>query len=223
MIDVIIPARGGSRGIPRKNLQSINGKSLIQISVEQAHQIFHGYDHRVWVSSEDLDIQAEAQRHNARVINRPVELAQDESATIDVIKHALPYMDGQLLCLMQATNPFRLVQGIRACLPMFLKSGRECGFAAEQFHGFFWSHHRQPINRPWEFRLRRQDRAYHLIETGDFYIFNRRVADHPDWIWPDPYIFPGKAILEIDEPHDLELAQALWPAWTQYMSQRGGY
>jgi len=83
----IIPARGGSKGIPRKNIRLLAGKPLIAYTIEAARQS-HKVD-RVIVSTEDTEIAKIAARYGAEVIKRPEELAKDETPTIDVVLHIL--------------------------------------------------------------------------------------------------------------------------------------
>ena len=81
----VIPARGGSKGIPRKNLLDVGGRPLITWTIAQALEA--GDDVIVAVSTEDPEIAAVAREHGARVIDRPVELAADTTPTEPVIEH----------------------------------------------------------------------------------------------------------------------------------------
>ena len=83
----VIPVRGGSKGIPRKNLQDVGGKPLVVWTIEQALAAVH--DVRVIVSTEDAEIADVARAAGAEVIDRPAELAQDTTATEPVILHAM--------------------------------------------------------------------------------------------------------------------------------------
>lgn len=106
----VIPARGGSKGIPRKNLQDVGGKPLVVWTIEQALAAVH--DVRVVVSTEDADIADVARAAGAEVIDRPAELAEDTTATEPVILHAMDTLaaegyEPQHVMLLQATSPVR--------------------------------------------------------------------------------------------------------------------
>ena len=85
----VIPVRGGSKGIPRKNLRDVGGKPLVVWTIEQA---LEAKDVRVVVSTEDEEIASVARAAGAEVIDRPAELAQDTTATEPVIVHAMDYL-----------------------------------------------------------------------------------------------------------------------------------
>ena len=89
---VVIPARGGSKGIHRKNLQPIDGTPLVGRSIRAALGA-ESVD-RVYVSTEDGEIASVAQQYGATVIDRPKKLAEDRTATHPVIKHALEVLRG---------------------------------------------------------------------------------------------------------------------------------
>jgi CMP-N,N'-diacetyllegionaminic acid synthase len=113
----LIPARGGSKGIPRKNLKLIAGKPLIAWTIETALQSDNLS--RVIVSTEDREIAQIAQSYGAEVpFMRPVELAQDESSSVSVAVHAIQWLqrnegfDQEYLALLQPTSPLRKVSDI---------------------------------------------------------------------------------------------------------------
>ena len=106
----VIPVRGGSKGIPRKNLRDVGGKPLVVWTIEQA---LEAKDVRVVVSTEDEEIASVARAAGAEVIDRPAELAQDTTATEPVIVHAMDYLrdkegyEPEFVMLLQATSPVR--------------------------------------------------------------------------------------------------------------------
>lgn len=101
----LIPARGGSKGVPRKNIREICGKPLIAWTIEAALAA-KGLD-RVVVSTEDEEIAAVARRYGADVLLRPPELATDTASTQDVMVHALQNLPAETLVLLQPTSPYR--------------------------------------------------------------------------------------------------------------------
>ena len=101
---VIIPARGGSKGVPGKNIKKLNGVPLLAYPIISAHMT-KGIT-EVFVSTDDEEIKEVALNHDAQVIDRPSEFAQDHSLDIDVMRHAVAYLDdyGDIIQL-RATTP----------------------------------------------------------------------------------------------------------------------
>jgi N-acylneuraminate cytidylyltransferase len=108
---IVIPARGGSKGIPRKNIKMLNGKPLIQYTIEAARQVFD--DENICISTEDLEIKSIVENIGLKVpFLRPDYLATDESTSEDVLNHALTFYNGNgkqfdTVVLLQPTSPFR--------------------------------------------------------------------------------------------------------------------
>ena len=86
----VIPARGGSKGVPRKNVKLLNGKPLIAYTIEAS--LNSGVVDRVFISTDDAEIAEVAKKFGAEVIDRPAELAGDKVTLEPVIKHALDYL-----------------------------------------------------------------------------------------------------------------------------------
>lgn len=118
----IIPARGGSKGILRKNIQLLCGKPLIQYTAEAALKAQRLS--RVILSTEDEEIAAVGRSCGLEVpFMRPVELAKDDAPTLPVLQHAVQWLEDQgdrydFICLLQPTNPLRRAEDIDACLAM---------------------------------------------------------------------------------------------------------
>jgi CMP-N-acetylneuraminic acid synthetase len=101
----IIPARGGSKGIPRKNIKPLYGRPLVAWTIEAARK--SRLLDRFVVSTEDAEIAAVAREWGGEVLDRPPELASDTAISREVIKHALLALDGRVSVLLQPTNPIR--------------------------------------------------------------------------------------------------------------------
>jgi CMP-N,N'-diacetyllegionaminic acid synthase len=116
---VLIPARGGSKGIPRKNIKLLDGKPLIAYTIEAALNVFP--PGCVWVSTDNEEISNVCKEFGANVIDRPSSLATDTATTEDVIKHALKVHDRviDILVLLQPTSPFRNSNHIKDALALF--------------------------------------------------------------------------------------------------------
>lgn len=120
---VIIPARGGSKGVPRKNVKLLNGRPLIQYTIDAARAVFS--DDYICVSTEDREIISIVESLGLHVpFIRPAELATDQCGTTEVVLHALQFYDNTGYCpdtvvLLQATSPFRGAQEIQEALSLF--------------------------------------------------------------------------------------------------------
>lgn len=172
----IIPARGGSKGLPGKNLLPIGGLSLLARSILTA-QTAQGVE-RVLVSTDSQAIASEARRFGAEVVRRPQSLASDTASSESAVLHAIETMSVEerpdLVVFLQCTSPFVLPSHVDDLLGA-IEDGYDSAFLACEFHGFLWrsdgdgvagvNHdHRQP-------RLRRQELDRQLLETGAGYAF----------------------------------------------------
>ncbi len=118
MILGVIPARGGSKGIPRKNIKLLLGKPLITWSIEAA--IKSKSLDRYVVSTEDKEIAGIAKRYGAEILNRPMELATDEATTLSVLQHVIEKIPCDSIVLLQATSPIRRGGLIDECIREFI-------------------------------------------------------------------------------------------------------
>jgi len=117
----IIPARGGSKGIPRKNIKLIAGKPLIAWSIESARQ--SQLLDRFIVSTEDAEIAAISREYGAEILERPMTLATDEATTLSVLRHALENVNAENIVLLQPTSPVRDDELIDSCIKRFEETG----------------------------------------------------------------------------------------------------
>lgn len=119
----LIPARGGSKGIPHKNIKLLNGKPLIQYSIEVARELADDAD--ICLSTDDPQIKVVAEGLGLKIpFLRPDYLASDTAGTSDVIIHALDFYaqqgkDYDVVVLLQPTSPLRTVQNVKDCLAMY--------------------------------------------------------------------------------------------------------
>jgi N-acylneuraminate cytidylyltransferase len=119
----LIPARGGSKGIPHKNIKPLNGKSLILYSVEVARQLAEDAD--ICVTTDDDSIIRVVEEAGLKVpFKRPAELATDTSGSYEVILHALDFyvqkgIEFDVVVLMQPTSPFRTAQHVKEAMALY--------------------------------------------------------------------------------------------------------
>ena len=137
----LIPARGGSKGIPGKNLQGVGGVSLVGRSVAAA--LASQRVGRVVVSTDDDAIAAEALKHGAEVVRRPAAIAGDTASSESALLHALDCLEEQgplpaQLVFLQCTSPFTQGQQIDRVLAALDAAEVNSSFAVAPWHGFLW-------------------------------------------------------------------------------------
>ena len=118
MILGITPARGGSKGVPGKNIKVLSGKPLIAWTIEAAKE--SKMIDRYVVSTEDEEIAATSREYGVDVIERPPELATDEATTLSVLQHAVEKIPCDSIVLLQATSPIRRGGLIDECIKEFI-------------------------------------------------------------------------------------------------------
>lgn len=177
----IIPARGGSKAIPRKNVLPFCGHPLLAWSIAAARRC-RGIA-GVTVSTDDAEIAAVARRYGAGVVQRPAELATDTSPSEAALMHAVGAWAAEgrtpsTVVFLQATSPLRETTELDAALDQFAREGCDSLFsAAVPADLLLWEQRGdglRSLNYDYQRRTRRQDHdgsARLLIETGSFYIF----------------------------------------------------
>ncbi|MCK7623032.1 acylneuraminate cytidylyltransferase [Streptomyces sp. RS10V-4] len=225
----VIPARGGSKGVPAKNLAAVGGVPLVARAVRVCRAARLVTD--VVVSTDDAGIAAAARGAGAVVIRRPGEIAGDTATSEAAVRHALDaYEAGQdrrvdAVLLVQCTSPFLVSEEIDAVAAAVVEDGADSALTVAPFHGFVWrdtgpdagsrgTGGGHGVNHDKSVRPRRQDRPQDLLETGAAYAMDAagfRAAGHRFFgrtalVRTDP-----ARVLEIDDPHDLARARALAP------------
>ena len=135
----IIPARGGSKRLPRKNVLDLAGKPLIAWSIEAG--LNSKYIDKVVVSSDDTEILAVSKRYNAETIVRPDELASDTATTFDAIKHTIENAEEyDYIVLLQATSPLRDAKHIDEAIELLKSKNADAVVSVcEMDHSPLWS------------------------------------------------------------------------------------
>lgn len=214
----LIPARGGSKGIPHKNIYMLNGKPLIYYTIKAALQSKIADD--VIVSTDDLEIAEIAEKSGALTpFLRPAELADDDAKTIDVVLHALDYQNKRgvhydILILLQPTSPLRNAEDIKGAFRFFMDNGcrsllsvHEC--ASPLLMRSLDCHGRTKRLLDQNSTMRRQDMEKYYCVNGAIYI-NCIKELSPDTSFNDNehgYMIEKAHGLDIDEMDDIKLAQ----------------
>ncbi len=220
----IIPARGGSKGIPRKNLRLLAGKPLIAHTIEAAQASHLSV---LAVSTDDAEIAAAGQAHGCRVIQRPEALAADDAAMTPVVIHALRALINageqfDYVMLLQPTAPLRTSADIDAALALLIESGADTVVSVTPVPGHCHPDWQFVIEgdrlrlyngEPWENLIPRRQllspsytrngavyacRASVLLEQGSLYGADVRA-----------YVMPESRSVNIDSELDLALAELL--------------
>ncbi|MFA4829126.1 MAG: acylneuraminate cytidylyltransferase family protein [Thermodesulfovibrionales bacterium] len=219
----VIPARGGSKGLPGKNIKKLSGKPLIAYSIEQAKGA--KYVDRIIVSTENREIVDIARRYGAEVpFMRPKKLATDDCSIIDVLLHAMDWMENKgkckfdILVLLHATAPLRTIEDIDNSIKLLVDKKADNVFSVSDAY-------RNPYFNMVEVS---DDNKVRLVKKGKFvtrqsappvYDMNSSIYV---W-WKDIflkkkglflkktriYVMPRERSVDIDEPLDFKIAEML--------------
>jgi YrbI family 3-deoxy-D-manno-octulosonate 8-phosphate phosphatase len=215
----IIPARGGSKGIPRKNVKLFLGKPLLVHSIEQARQAPSVT--RIVVSTDDPEITTIARAHAADVVRRPPEMSGDRATSESALLHTLDHLrttedyEPELIVFLQATSPLRRPGELQAAIDTLRNQQADSLFSACPVHGFIWRHHGnrlESISYDYRSRPRRQDIGEDLTENGSIYVFKPWVLrEHNNRLGGKIAVHRMSPLdsFQIDEPGDFELLERL--------------
>jgi YrbI family 3-deoxy-D-manno-octulosonate 8-phosphate phosphatase len=225
----VIPARGGSKGVPGKNLAPVGDTPLVARAVREC--LAARLTGAVAVSTDDARIAAAAEAAGAEIVDRPADLAGDAATSEAALLHALDVYEARhetavdVVLLVQCTSPFLTREDIDKVTGAVL-DGADTALTVAPFHGFLWrdaatrtaagpaSGGGHGVNHDKAYRPRRQDRPEDLLETGAAYAMRadgfraerHRFFGRTELVRTDP-----ARVLEIDDPHDLARARAIAP------------
>ncbi|MGP3966934.1 cytidylyltransferase domain-containing protein [Streptomyces sp. 6N223] len=217
----VIPARGGSKGVPGKNLAPVGDAPLVTRAVREcrAAKLLSA----VAVSTDAPDIAAAARAAGAEVIERPAQIASDTASSETAVLHAMDVYEERhgtpidVVLLVQCTSPFLTSEDVDGVVSAVL-DGADTALTVAPFHAFVWRDEEKDggygVNHDKSRRLLRQQRPQDLLETGAVYGMNaagfrelrHRFFGRTELVRTDP-----ARVLEIDDPHDLARARALAP------------
>ncbi|MGY9069002.1 cytidylyltransferase domain-containing protein [Streptomyces sp. CAS3] len=224
----VIPARGGSKGVPAKNLAPVGGVPLVARAVRECRATRLVTD--VVVSTDDQAIAAAAREAGAEVVLRPAAIAGDTATSEAAVLHAMDAHEAlhgaavDVVLLVQCTSPFIVREDIDGVAGAVAENGADTAVTVAPFHGFVWRESDGEgegegeggvgVNHDKSYRPRRQDRPQDFLETGTAYAMDaagfrehgHRFFGRTELVRTDP-----ARVLEIDDPHDLARARALAP------------
>ncbi|GAB2770383.1 acylneuraminate cytidylyltransferase family protein [Salinimicrobium soli] len=217
----IIPARGGSKGVPEKNIKELEGKPLIQYTIDAAKEVFE--DRNIIVSTDSEKIKKIVESLGLEVpFIRPAELARDKSGTQEVLQHALNFVESkgifpQILILLQPTSPFRNATHINEALKLYnndldmvvsvkeAKSNPYYILKEENSQGFLENSKKGNF-------IRRQDCPKVWELNGAIYIINvksMKAKNISDFTKVKKYVMDQFCSHDIDNLYDWKIAETL--------------
>ncbi len=226
----LVPARGGSKGIPRKNVKPFCGKPLIAWSIEAG--LTSGAVDRVVVSTDNEEIAEAARAAGAEVpFMRPAELAEDTTPTLPVLQHAVQWLKENegyapdYVLLLEPTSPGRQAFHIKEAIELVGKTGADSVIALGNVPGHFNYHWQVDLKEdgkallvdgtPWpQVIRRRQDLPPMYFRNGAFYLFKTELlfADTPSLYGSDVrgYLVGPEYSIDIDSPKDWAEAEKIF-------------
>ncbi len=212
----MIPARGGSKGIPRKNIKELCGKPLIAHIIETALKV-REVD-RVIVSTEDKEIVEIAKKHGAEVpFIRPEELARDETPTLPVLQHAVKYLEEKedyrpdIVVLLYATSPLLKAGRVSEAIKMLKEEKFDSVLSVEEDRGHYWIEKEGSYERLYPIVLKNRQLTKPLLkENGAIYLCKK------DLLMKENTVVGGKIgflkmqkeeSIDIDKPIDFKIAE----------------
>lgn len=212
---VVIPARGGSKRIPRKNVRILCGKPLICYSIENVKALKGHMDIDVAVSTDDEELGGIVEKRGVEVIKRPAELATDNVTLDPVIFHAVNYMEKEkgvkydIVITMQATSPTLKKETVAAAIKFFEESDFDTVISAMNKPHLSWGVKDGVITKNYEKRLNSQQLPPNYLETGGFLITRRKCVTETGRIGEKVSIFeiPEDEAVDIDTYSDWVLCE----------------
>lgn len=218
----VVPARGGSKGLPGKNIKPLMGKPVIAYTIEQAKQSKH--IDRIIVSTEDFEIAEVSKEYGAEIpFMRPAELSRDNSSTIDVLLHAIDWLEKEdnyffeILVLLHVTTPLRDVEDIEGCINLLVDKNAGSVFSVTEAH-----------RNPYFNMVEMKNNQVRLVKKGN-YVSRQMAPEVFDmnssiyvW-WKDIfkkkrsvilknsciYVMPKVRSVDIDDSFDFKVAEML--------------
>lgn len=220
----LIPARGGSKGVPRKNLKPLNGQSLIAYTIKAA--LASAALSKVVVSTDDEEIATESKKQGAEVpFIRPAHLAEDASPTIDTVVHALNYFREKgeqfdAVCLLQPTVPFRASESIDKSIEQFISANADSLISVRQIpHQFnpHWAFEEsaesgmlQIATGEKEIISQRQKLPKSYFRDGSIYLTKATIIKEKKSLYGNRITYlenEGEPLINIDTPEDWKRAE----------------
>jgi len=222
----IIPARGGSKRIPKKNIKSFCGKPLIAYSIETAKK--SNLFEEIVVSTDSEEIAEVSQKYGAKILWRPKELADDYAGSTEVFEHAINELNKnkkyKYACMIYPTAPFLQIEYLKKGLEELKKSDACFSFAATSYDFPIWRGFEVVGNRakmffPEFMNKRSQDLKEAFHDAGQFYWKKLSCSEKFKFDGNIPILIPRYLVQDIDTMEDFIRAENMYKA---YYHQSGG-
>ena len=217
---VVIPVRGQSKGIPRKNIRLMNGIPLMVYSIKTANSLKEHYDTDVVITTEDEEIKEIALQYGMEVVERPQNLAGDAVTLDPVIYHAVTFCEASknknydVVITMQATSPTLRSVTLKNAVDAFLSGMEDTMISAVNEPHLSWGYAGEEIVPQYEKRLNRQQLPKHFKETGGFLITRRECVTENGRIGKKVTVHevPKSEAIDIDTENDWKVCEAILSA-----------
>lgn len=217
-IIAIIPARGGSKGIKKKNLSIFCNKPLIYWTINRC--INSKKIHSTWVTSNDEEILNYAKKNNANIIKRPKNISNSKSISEDAIIHAIKTIQRKFkidhILFPQVTSPIRSKNEFDIAINYYLTKKFDSLFSADKIKDYFmWERNNKklkPINYSLTKRPPRQKIIQKFHENGSFYLFKKNnFMKYKTRVFQNIGVYEMEAFksIQIDEYEDIKFAEIL--------------
>jgi len=226
----IIPARGGSKSVPRKNIKLLNGEPLISYSIKMGLE--SKYIDRIIVSTEDNEIAEIAKGYGAEVVERPIQLSQDDTPSLPVFQQVLRYLeenedyDPDIVVILQPTSPLRKVQDIDSCIKKLIDEKcdsvitvKKVEYALEWILKIDDGGLVKNLFNNENKAVRRQDAEDIYIPNGAVYVAWKKVITEKDTLkGPDTraIVMPQERSIDIDTELDFVIAEKLYKEFKKH-------
>lgn len=218
LVCALIPARGGSKSVPNKNIRSLAGRPLLSYTIDAARRA--PAVGRIVVSTDDADIASVAEQEGAEVVRRPAEISGDTATSESALLHALDSLrategyEPDLVVFLQATSPLRRAGDVQNAIELLVREEADSLFSAFHASTFVWrvaGTTVEPMNYDPAERPRRQDMTDLLVnENGSIYVFKPRVLRETGSRLGGKivtYLMDALDSFEVDEPEDWDLLE----------------
>lgn len=218
----VIPARGGSERIPRKNIRLLNGQPLISYAIGAAQQA--STVDEVYVSTEDAEIAAVSESYGAQVIRRPQQFATNTASSESVLLHFADQVDFDTLVFLQCTCPLTRAQDIDDAVQLLSSDQYDSVLSVCPNSGkfmcspFVWNADGTPANYDFRQRPRTQDVPAQYRENGALYVMHRQgLHSSKNRLHGriGMYVMPNERSFDIDDIEDFKLIEQLMPVIEQ--------
>ena len=199
--NIVIPARGGSKRVPNKNIIDLNGSPLISYAIQESLC----FTDEVYVSTNCPEIEEVSRHYGAKIIHRPDELCEDTSKTEEAVEHFLNEVNPSFFAVVQATTP--LLESSYLKQGLILLSEYDSVISATERTEYYWNENGQPVNFEIGKRKRTQDTQKWYCENGAFYMTSQEMFRRRNCLYDGSVgfvVMPKTLSHEIDTFDDLK-------------------